>query len=208
MKKWSGKFGKEYTERNAFTLDEVDESYRKNYRITRTKLNPLFMGELNRNIKILEVGSNIGSQLSLLQKMGFKNLYGIEINSYAVDFSKSVTKNINVIQGTLFDIPFKNGYFDIVFTSGVLIHINPRDIKKAMEEIYRCSRKYIWGFEYYSEEYQEILYRSEKNLLWKTNFPKLYLRLFDGLELIKKKKLQYLTNENIDMMFLLRKKNE
>ena len=206
MKKWRSQFGKEYTDRSAFSLEELNQLYRSNYGITRTELNNLFIGEMDRNIRILEIGSNIGNQLLLLQEMGFKNLYGIEINSYAVEISKRRTKNINIIQGSSFDIPFKNDYFDILFTSGVLIHINPQDIKKVMEEIYRCSRKYIWGFEYYSEEYQEILYRGEKNLLWKANFPKLYLELFGDLELVKNKKLKYLNNENIDIMFLLRKK--
>ena len=206
MKKWMNQFGKEYTDRNASSLDELDQLYRNNFGITRTELNNLFIGEIDRNARILEIGSNIGNQLLLLQKMGFKNLYGIEINSHAIEFSKRRTKNINIIQGSSFDIPFKNDYFDIVFTSGLLIHINPRDIEKAMKEIYRCSRKYIWGLEYYSEEYQEILYRGEENLLWKANFSKLYLGLFDGLGFIKEKKLEYLNNENIDIMFLLRRK--
>jgi len=116
-----GEFGKKYTDRNILTLDELDEMYRKKIGVSRTELNNLFIGGLDRSIKILEVGSNIGNQLLLLQKMGFKNLYGIEINSYAVEFSKSRTKNIiNIIQGSAFDIPFKDKYFDLVFTSGLL----------------------------------------------------------------------------------------
>jgi pseudaminic acid biosynthesis-associated methylase len=138
--------------------------------------------------------------------MGFKNLYGIEINDYAVELSKQRTNNINIIQGSAFDIPFKNEYFDLVFTSGVLIHIPPLDINLALNEIYRVTREYIWGFEYYDEKYTEVIYRGNKNLLWKANFSKIYLSLFDDLELIKEKKLKYLNDNNIDLMFLLRKK--
>lgn len=206
MKKWMGDFGKEYTERNALTLDGLDELYRKNYGITRTELNKLFIGKLDRNTKVLEVGSNIGNQLSLLQKMGFKNLYGIEINNYAVELSRTRTKNINIIQGSALNIPFKDKYFALVFTSGLLIHIAPLDINIVMEEIYRCTRQYIWGFEYCAEQHTEVMYRSHKNLLWKANFAKLYLNLFDDLELVKEKRLKYLNNDNIDIMFLLKKK--
>lgn len=208
MKRWMSQFGKEYTDRNALTLDEMDELYRKNYGISGTELNNLFIRGLNRNIKVLEVGSNIGNQLSLLQKMGFKNLYGIEINSYAVELSKSRAKNINIIQGSAFDIPFKNEYFDLVFTSGLLIHIAPLDINIVMKEIHRCTKKYIWGFEYYAEEYTKVMYRGHKNLLWKANFPKLYVELFNDLELVKQKRVKYLNNDNIDMMFLLKKKSK
>lgn len=204
--KWKDEFGKEYTDRNALTLDEMNEMYRNNFGISREDLNNLFIAKINRNIKILEVGSNIGNQLLLLQKMGFKNLYGIEINNYAVEVSKSRTKNINIIQGSAFDIPFKNKYFDLVFTSGLLIHIAPHDINLVLNEIYRCTKGYIWGFEYYEEKYTEIIYRGKKDLLWKANFAQLYLNLFENLKLIKEKKIKYLNNDNIDVMFLLKKK--
>jgi len=187
MKEWIGDFGKKYTNRNALTLDEMNEMYRKKFGISREDLNNLFIDKMNRNIKILEVGSNVGNQLLLLQKMGFKNLYGIEINNYAVELSKQRTNNINIIQGSAFDIPFKNEYFDLVFTSGVLIHIPPPDINLMLNEIYRCTKEYIWGFEYYDEKYTEVIYRGKKDLLWKTNFSKLYLNLFEDVRLIKEK---------------------
>ena len=138
--------------------------------------------------------------------MGFKNLFGFEINDYAIELSKQRTNNINIIQGSAFDIPFKNEYFDLVFTSGVLIHIAPHDINLVLNEIYRCTKKYIWGFEYYEEKYAEIIYRGEKDLLWKANFPQLYLNLFENIKLIKEKKIKYLNNDNIDVMLLLKKK--
>lgn len=163
--------------------------YRKNIGISMNDLNNLFVKNMNRDIKILEVGSNIGNQLLLLQKMGFKNLYGIEINNYAIELSKSRTNNINIIQGNAFDIPFKNEYFNLVFTAGVLIHISPSDIEVIMKEIYRCTKKYIWGYEFYSDKYKEIIYRGKKNLHWKANYSKIYLDLFHDLKLVKEKKL-------------------
>lgn len=208
MKKWMDEFGKEYTDRNTLTLDEMNELYRRNYGITRIELNNLFIRESDRTVKVLEVGSNIGNQLLLLQKMEFRNLYGIEINSYAVELSKLRTKNINIIQGSAFDIPFKNEYFDLVFTSGLLIHIAPSDIEVVIQEIHRCTKEYIWGFEYYADKHTEIVYRAKKNLLWKANFPRLYLDLFGDLELVKEKRLKYLNNDNIDIMFLLKKKSK
>jgi len=205
-KKWGGEFGKKYTSRNPLKTVDVNKLYLQNYGLTRTKLNEEFIGNLKRSIKVLEVGSNIGMQLVFLQEMGFKNFYGIEINRETIEFSKSITNNIDIIQGSALDIPFKDNYFDLVFTSGVLIHIAPSDIKKVMGEIYRVSKKYIWGLEYYADKYTEIPYRGKKNLLWKANFPKLYLNLFKDLKLVKEKKLKYLHNENIDVMFLLKKR--
>lgn len=206
MEKWAGEFGKEYTDRNALTLEEMERLYQKNYGVTRTEMNLEFIGDLRRSIRILEVGSNIGNQLLCLQNMGFQTLYGIELQEYAVEISKSRTKHINIIQGSAFDIPFKDNFFDLVFTSGLLIHIAPSDIEQVLREIHRCTKKYIWGSEYFADSYTQVEYRGHTELLWKTNFVKLYLDTFPDLRIVKEKRYKYLDNDNVDSMFLLEKR--
>ena len=96
--KWSGAFGREYTDRNPQSIEEMEELYTRNYGLSRTELNRRFLDNLDRSMRILEVGSNVGNQLLCLQRMGFGALYGIELQSYAVEISKSKSKNINIIQ--------------------------------------------------------------------------------------------------------------
>ena len=206
MDEWMGDFGRNYTDRNAFTLDEFEAFFQKTFGITRAELNERFLGSVNRSARILEVGSNVGNQLLCLQRMGFTNLYGIELQTYAVELSKRQTQQINIIQGSAFDIPYKDGYFDLVFTSGVLIHLSPDDIGKALAEIHRATKKYIWGFEYWSEETRQVTYRGNENLLWKADYAGLYLKSFNDLKLIKEEKLKYLNDDNRDVMYLLEKK--
>ncbi|ODS35513.1 methyltransferase type 11 [Candidatus Altiarchaeales archaeon WOR_SM1_SCG] len=204
--KWANVFGKEYTDRNLYNPQELDEFYKKTWGTTRTELNEEFLSFLDKDkTKILEVGSNVGNQLLSLQSIGFKNLYGIEISKYAVEKSKERTKGINIICGSAFDLPFKDEYFDLIFTSGVLMHISPKDINFALDEIHRCSKKYIFGLEYYADECKEIEYRGNKNMLWKANFCQMYLNRFKNLKLVKEKKLKYVDNNNVDSVFLLEK---
>ena len=206
MEEWAGKFGEEYTDRNYMSPDEFDKLCLSRIGVSRIEQIDEFLSDLELN-NILEVGSNIGNQLLLLQKEGFKNLYGIELNQYAVEKSKERTKGkgIDIIQGSAFDIPFKDAYFDLVFTSGVLIHISPRDINDVLDEIYRCSKKYVWGSEYFSEEYTKVNYRGHSELLWKTNFAKLYLDRFPDLKLIKERRYPYLEDKKlVDQGFLLK----
>ncbi|ABN53433.1 MAG TPA: methyltransferase domain-containing protein [Hungateiclostridium thermocellum] len=206
-KTWAGQFGKDYTDRCTFSPEELDSLYKREYGISREEMNTRFLSGLGlENKRILEVGCNVGNQLRMLQRMGFNNLYGIELQQYAIEKAKALTKRINIIHGVADDIPFKDGYFDMVFTSGVLIHISPGNINRVLDEIYRCSREYIWGFEYYADDYTEVNYRGHESLLWKTNFPKLYLDRFPELELVKEEKFKYLYNDNVDVMFLLRKR--
>lgn len=205
LEKWAGDFGQEYTDRNRSSLNAMEKLYKHHFGITRAEMNQQFLGRLDRSLRILEVGCNIGNQLLCLQRMGFNNLYGIEPQDYAVELAKKRLRDIQVIKGDIFDIPFKDDFFDLVFTSGVLIHISPKNIKRALKEIYRCSRKYIWGYEYYSDKYEEISYRGERNLLWKTDFARIFKETFPDLKLVKVEHFKYLNNDNWDMMFLLKK---
>jgi hypothetical protein len=74
-----------------------------------------------------------------------------------------------------------------------------------VQEIARCASKYVWGIEYYAEEYTEIDYRGHDSLLWKADFPKEYCRNTD-LSLEKQQLLAYQDeSSNHDVAFLLAK---
>jgi hypothetical protein len=87
----------------------------------------------------------------------------------------------------------------------VLIHIAPSDLPKAVDEIHRCAKQYVWGFEYYSPHAVEVQYRGNQSLLWKMDYAKFYLDRFADLSLVRREELPYLENSNVDSMFLLRK---
>ena len=207
---WSGDFGKNYTDRNSRQNDEFNIIYQAWYGVARTKMNQDFLGSLPKDIRILEVGCNTGMQLACLKSMGFTSLYGIELQGYAVQKAKEYTEGINIIQGSAFDIPFKDGFFDLVFTSGVLIHIAPDNLSKVFAEMHRCSNKYVWGFEYYAEQTTSINYRGNEGFLWKANYGKLMRDQFENLSLVKEELYPYITDTekgNVDFMYLLEKAN-
>ncbi|MDZ7268726.1 MAG: methyltransferase domain-containing protein [candidate division KSB1 bacterium] len=200
---WRGEFGRACTDRNAWTLAEMEEKYRHTYGLSRTEMNRHQLEALDRNLRILEVGANIGNQLLCLQQMGFTSLYGIELQEYAVELARQRIRHINLLTGVAHDLPFKDGFFDLVFTSGVLIHIAPAEITAVLREIHRCTRRYIWGFEYFAERYTEVNYRGHDGLLWKTDFARLYLDTFPDLRLPREDRYRYLGQDLTDTMFLL-----
>jgi pseudaminic acid biosynthesis-associated methylase len=199
---WSGEFGDQYTNRNI----NIDQSTYNKFGITRTAMNQDFLDCLDINT-VLEVGCNRGEQLNCLyQSNKERDYYGIDINEYALHEARENNLNLNVIKGSALNIPFKDNYFDLVFTSGVLIHIHPDNLKHVMSEIYRCSKKYIWSFEYFSVDCKEINYRNNEGFLWKNNFSRLYQEYFPDLKLIKEEFYEYKDGSgNIDNMFLLTK---
>lgn len=202
---WSGDFGKQYTDRNTFSRKDWTQTYQRLWGVSREEMNNEFISKLPRDSRILEVGCNIGLQLRALQDMGFTQLYGIELQAYAVEKSREICSGINIIQGSGFDIPFKDKYFDIVCTNGVLIHISPKDLPTIMSEMARVCSKYIWGFEYYADDMEEIDYRGNQNRLWRGNYAELFNKLL-GFTTLRTKEYPYIEDEqkgNVDRMYLL-----
>lgn len=205
---WSGDFGREYTDRNSRHLTEWNAFYEATWGRTKLAMNAEFLGPLNRDARILEVGCNTGMQLKGLQEAGFQNLYGVELQAYAVERAKEYSQHLNLVQGSGFDLPFKDNFFDMVCTNGVLIHIAPADLPGIMAEMVRCSRRYIWGFEYYAPTTTAVPYRGNEGFLWKADYAQLFLDQFPELRLVKQELYPYVKAAelgNQDVMYLLEK---
>jgi pseudaminic acid biosynthesis-associated methylase len=202
---WASEEGQQYTDRNPQSVEHENSANLEMHGISRSDMNDVFLGTLDKSSSMLEVGANLGLQLEILRQGGFTNARGVELNPYAVEQSKKIHPEVNIIQGSGFELPFDDASFDLVYTSGVLIHISPETIPDFMREIHRVSKRYIWGFEYYAPELTEIEYRGRKNLLWKRDFAGLYQELFSDLKLVKEEKYPIKGTENIDTMFLLEK---
>ncbi len=206
VRRWTGTFGREYTDRNDQTPRQLDEFYQNTYGKTRSELNQRFLENVPRNAPILEVGCNVGTQLLLLKEMGFTDLSGVEIQGYALQRAQERLGDAKTLQASALSIPFPDQQFELVFTSGVLIHIAPADLPIAMREIHRCTKKWVWGMEYYAPQMEEIVYRDNRNLLWKADYARLNQHQCADLELIREEDIPYLEGGNVDSMFLLERK--
>ena len=162
-----------------------NELYKKQTGITVEKIFNNFFDKLNRELTILELGCNVGLNLSVLKKMGFKNLTGLEINKTAFSIAEKNNPDINFIHSSIEDFNSTEKY-DLVYTAGVLIHINPETLPLIITKMDKLSNKYIFGFEYFSDNLVEIKYRNSENTCWKQNFPELIMKLNPSFKIIKK----------------------
>jgi len=71
------------------------------------------------------------------------------------------------------------GVFDLVFTMGVLIHINPDQLIENMAKIFKYSSRYILFGEYFNRTPVSIEYQGEQNKLFKSDFGRLFINNFD-----------------------------
>jgi len=163
---WNGDFGIRYSIRNKIFPESLIPFYKRILKNIKVE-------------KILEVGCNRGHNLVALSYCGQFDLYGIDINPYSILLARE-NKEISFSVGGIYDILYKNEFFDLVMTVGVLIHLEPKTLKDAIKELLRVSKKYFLMMEYNYDfkEFEKIEYRENVGL-WRGNFKKFVLDNFD-----------------------------
>lgn len=156
---WRSDFGDEYTARNQHG-DPVQA--------LRQILAPHWQ-EIN---SVLEVGCNTGRNLAAFKG---KQRLGVEPNAHA---RAQANKAYTVYDAHAGALPVPDGSFDLVFTAGVLIHIGPDELNRALYEIHRASRRFILAIEYHAERETAVEYRGHKAGIWKRNYMHCYLDRF------------------------------
>lgn len=157
---WAGGFGADYLERN------------QGEALITTKLN-LFSKILARTERIgsiAELGCNIGLNLQALNRIN-KNyhLRGYEINKLAADKARD-NHIAEIINDTIVSELDSTTKFDLTFTAGVLIHINPEMLGVVYDNLYRLSNRYLLICEYYNPSPVQISYRGNEDKLFKRDF--------------------------------------
>ena len=170
---WSENFGNDYIERNRSA-----ELYAANLEF----FSKIFSRMKTPPRKILELGANIGMNVAPIKSLFPKvSISGVEINPKACEILKST--GCDVIEGSILDLSLDEK-FDLVFTKGVLIHINPEELSKVYETLYSNSTRYILIAEYYNPTPVSIEYRGYSDRLFKRDFAGEMLSKFKDLNLV------------------------
>ncbi len=106
--------------------------------VARGKLLMLHLNGIfsNKKIKILNVGAATGRTSELLSGLG--EVVSVEYDTECFEFTKSVT-NLDIIQGSILELPFEKEQFDLVCAFDVIEHVE--DDRLAMQELLRVCKK-------------------------------------------------------------------
>jgi pseudaminic acid biosynthesis-associated methylase len=170
---WGGDFGNDYVARNR-AAGEVRGA---------------FWGMILREFpvaRVLEVGCNLGANLQwVAATVPPSQVYGVDINLSALAELHRHLPEVNAIWSPARELAFRDRWFDLVFTMGVLIHQPESTLPLVMAEIVRCSRRYILCGEYFSAQTTEVFYRGHSGALFKRDYGRIYQALFPELRLLK-----------------------
>lgn len=166
---WRGQFGDLYADRNA-VIDARREAF---WRQLLTA-HPI--------ASVLEVGCGQGANLRPIARvLPPAAVWGIDVNRLSVERARTNAPDTNVVHASARELPFRDGWFDLVFTVGVLIHQPDESLADVMREIVRCSRRFVLWAEYHADEPTEVPYRGQSGALIKRDFGRLYADLGAGL---------------------------
>lgn len=128
----------------------------------------------------LECGCNIGRNIEQI-KILYPHLKPsvLDVNLNALEYAKKKYAFEKVFHGSIIDCDFSPNSFDLVFTQGVLIHVNPEHLLPSMEKMFHLSSRYILIGEYFNQTPTSITYQGEENKLFKRDFGKLFIENFD-----------------------------
>jgi len=164
---WANAYAEEYIQKNSqFDREKGIAAWR----LMLAKANPIG--------SILECGCNIGRNIDFLNHVLPKASKSIiEISKPAFEF---VTKHHQIYQAYNGSIENSclSGKFELVFTTGVLIHIHPQDLLHNMEKMFEYASKYILIGEYFNRTPVMIEYQGQENKLFKRDFGRLFIENF------------------------------
>jgi pseudaminic acid biosynthesis-associated methylase len=169
---WANDFGDHYVSRNNST----------ELRVSNIALFSKILRKVSALNNVIEFGCNIGLNLEAISFLSPNtSVVGVEINKKACEqlaskhfkyFNESFLGNTDY------------GKYDMTFTKGVLIHQDPNKLKLAYEKLYNHSSKFILIIEYYSPSPVSIIYRGQKDKLFKRDFAGEILNLYPNLKLV------------------------
>lgn len=168
---WSGTFGDDYTARNAL------EKPRTN----------IWASILPKGCtSVLEVGANIGRNLQEISQVSNCTMYATEPNSMAREMlrRRNLMPQANIKSDFADSITFPDKTADLVFTCGVLIHVEPRKLQASLSEIHRCAKRWIICGEYFAPSAEAIRYHGHDEALWRRDYGSLYLNKFSDLRCV------------------------
>jgi pseudaminic acid biosynthesis-associated methylase len=167
---WATTYADDYIKKNSqFDHQLGAEAWNKILKVTRGQVG-----------NYLEFGCNIGrniDQLKLVLPDAKPSI--IEISGPAFKFVTSRHDFLHAFNGAILDSEFDDGSFDLVFTMGILIHINPDQLLDHMKRMFQYSSKYILMGEYFNKTPISIDYQGEKDMLFKRDFGRLFIENFN-----------------------------
>lgn len=169
---WGGSFGDEYVDRNMGAYASRSGFWAETVRRTGCR-------------SVLEVGCNVGGNLRhIARHIDPGQVYGVDVNRHSLDLIHEYVPDAQVLVASARDLPFRDRWFDLTFTVGVLIHQPAETLDQVIRELVRCSSRYVLAVEIFAETETEIVHRGVERGLFKRDYGAQFLAAVPSLTMV------------------------
>ena len=170
---WAGEFGLAYADRNR-VLDERRAAFWDRL-LDRHPIR-----------SVLEVGCGQGGNLvPIARRLDGPDVWGLDINLLALDRAREHVPEANLVRGVARDLPFRDRFVDLTFTVGALIHQPDDSLSVVIDEIVRCSDRFVLWAEYHADSTEEIPYRGEAGALFRRDYGAIFAERRPALRVVE-----------------------
>ena len=169
---WAGDFGAAYIDRNPVDVD------------ARTRFwDGLLAAHPIRSV--LEVGCGQGANLApIARRLAPHDVWGIDVNEAALERARVNAPGVNVVASPARELPFRDGFVDLSYTVGVLIHQSEEGLATVIDELVRCSKRFVLWAEYHADASEEVPYHGVAGSLFRRDYGAIYARLHPELRVV------------------------
>ena len=156
---WAGDFGNDYLRRNQVDWQLRCDFWKMIIRITGAR-------------SVFEMGANAGWNLSAIRReYPDVTVIGNDVNTEACQQAQQA--GIPVLNKLDFTTHVP-GRYELVFTAGVLIHIEPEHLREVMTALVAKSYRWVVAIEYDADTETQVEYRGHKDKCWKRPYGEIY----------------------------------
>ena len=159
---WAGEFGTRYVARNPVESGERAAFW--DALIDRHALR-----------SVLEVGCGQGANLApIARRLDGSNVWGVDVSAAALERAREVAPDANLVMSTARRLPFRDRLVDLAYTVGVLIHQPEESLGEVIDEIVRCSDRFVLWAEYHADRTEEVAYHGQSGSLFRRDYGAVY----------------------------------
>jgi spore coat polysaccharide biosynthesis protein SpsF len=170
---WAGEFGAEYAARNPVVVEARAAFWE---------------GILDRHPirSVLEVGCGQGANLApIAQRLEPGVVWGVDVSAGALDQARQHAPGTNLVRSSARRLPFRDRFVDLVYTVGVLIHQPEETLGEVIDEIVRCSDRFVLWAEYHAPGTEEVPYRGQSGSLFRRDYAAIYAHRQPGMRVVE-----------------------
>ncbi len=170
---WAGEFGRAYADRNR-VLDERRSAF----------WDPLLDAHPIRTV--LEVGCGQGANLApIARRLDPPDVWGVDVSETALARARENAPGVNVVQSRASRLPFRDALVDLAFTVGVLIHQPDESLPGVIDEVVRCSGRFVLWAEYHADQTEEVPYHGVSGALFRRDYGAIFATLHPELHVLE-----------------------